>query len=256
MRRVGFALVLLGLTGCPGDDSSGATDGDTDTDTDTDATMTMTATSPSTTMNMSTSTTMDPSTTEAPTTDAPTTDAPTTDAPTTDAPTSGTSGGDAACDDCIAENCGDEGAACLGNPACVCWIDCLGDGGDNKSCVLECEGPPDELFDLFACTDRECGAECDDDDPTGGNGDGDYEPCNDDMPCPGELECNMFVNYCSINCEETMCPDPPGGDAEPTCSEFSGNCILPCDDETMCPAGMSCQNVGGPMMLCAFDEGM
>ena len=48
------------------------------------------------------------------------------------------------------------------------------------------------------------------------------------------------------------CPAPATGDAVPECSDFSDNCILPCDDGTTCPDGMDCNFVGGGTTLCTY----
>lgn len=80
---------------------------------------------------------------------------------------------------------------------------------------------------------------------TGGNNGGQtYASCMDDEDCEGDNTCNMYLNYCTFDCDDPNapdCPDAPEGDATPFCSPY-GDCVLTCDQQTTCPTGWSCDN--------------
>jgi len=256
MRLLGWnslvAVVFASSLAACGDNTGGVGDGSSGSETGSGSSttngMTSAPTSQSTTnMTMggtSASTTADPTTTGVDSSGGDTT---TTADPTTT--------GAEDCSTCIDGNCGEELDACLADRDCACWIDCINRGNGGMECFQTCGPPPGELPELGDCVDNECDMEC-----NGGGGSttnggmGDYDECQNNGECPMDLECNDFVNYCSIQCmgDANACPVPATGDAEPVCSNFSDNCILPCGNGETCPDGMSCQNVGGPNDLCAF----
>jgi hypothetical protein len=252
---LGLVGLTLGLAACPGDDTGG-----TGTDGDTDATSTGMTTVPSTT-SPSTSTTMATTDmTTTPTTDMTTdmTTSPTTDM-TTDMTTDATTTGPDECTPCVEENCGDQIGVCIGIEECACWLECTAAGNDEPTCLKMCKGPPPMRFnDFLQCVAMECTEECfgggtGTGTGTGGGGDGQYEECMGMMMCPDGMVCNMFLNYCSIECDgdDDACPAPASGDATPICSGISNTCVLPCNDGETCPDNLECTDVGMGQSLCS-----
>ncbi len=254
--------LVLGLAafGC-GDDGAGGGGTETESATGTGSTGDVSATNPTMTT-MTTNSTQGMTGTTDPTTGDPTTGVDSTGAPATDTGTPATdtgtpTGGGMECEMCIEMQCGDQVAACAGDMDCACWIDCINMGNDQGMCFGMCGPPPGELGDLVDCVDAECAEPCSDNPGTTGGmmGGGTYDMCNDDMDCPMDAPCNMFIGYCSVMCngDDNACPAPPDGDATPECSGFSDQCILPCGGGAQCPTGMSCEQVGGGQNLCIFN---
>ncbi len=85
-----------------------------------------------------------------------------------------------------------------------------------------------------------------------------YGPCRGDQACEADYECtqigsgpNAGVNWCTQACdvEAQDCPAPSEGDAEPFCRGGNGGgdaqCLLTCEEGTVCPTGMECVVLGG-----------
>ena len=65
---------------------------------------------------------------------------------------------------------------------------------------------------------------------------GEIGPCGD-----GSCEYARFWVTCTHSCEKTSdCPVPITGDAAPTCTR--DKCVMPCDENTVCPDGFICAN--------------
>lgn len=62
----------------------------------------------------------------------------------------GTGDGDA-CDSCLESECSSEITACDSDTNCVCWLNCLGNGGDQTSCQTECGAPEQTFLDTVTC---------------------------------------------------------------------------------------------------------
>ncbi|MCA9705658.1 MAG: choice-of-anchor J domain-containing protein [Myxococcales bacterium] len=209
---------LLVLTGCPGDDVSIDTDGDTGTTTN----------NPTTTMGPAGPTTVDPDSG---------TDTGTDDGTTTDGPPP-------VCEpDCPAGQCciGAPGQAgvCFDepdptcNPGCAATEICLfPDGAD------PCD--PDTVAECITCgTDDESYAGCFADACAAGE-----ECLNDDETAPTFGVCTP-MDPCTDACD---CPLPPGsGDAINACGDFGdGNrCYLDCSGGRTCPDGLACRTLSG-----------
>jgi len=269
------ALIALTALGCPGVSQVAGTEGETEgTGTSTGsaqsgntapATATASNSGASASAGETTASTSD--TGPADDTAADDTSADDTAGVTSDSGDSGESGasGDTGadeCEACLVEECGRLFETCTEEKACSCWLECLDEGGSPESCFGECGQPSMTLFEIGECVDETCAPACEGGGESDGSGstggppppDGNYEECQGQGDCDMGLECNMFVGYCSIDCDGDAdnCPDPATGNAEPTCSNFSGNCILPCDNGESCPDGMSCENVGAPVPLCVY----
>jgi hypothetical protein len=88
---------------------------------------------------------------------------------------------------------------------------------------------------------------------SGGPATGAYPPCtSDDPPCPPPYDqCYDFLlpdfHVCSQTCvDDQDCPAPDGGTATAVCAgPDDDQCVLDCGGNARCPAGMSCEAVGG-----------
>jgi hypothetical protein len=57
----------------------------------------------------------------------------------------------------------------------------------------------------------------------------------------GACEGSQYYTLCRHDCmTDSDCPDPLTGNATPICSN-AGYCQIPCDDDTLCPDGYSCE---------------
>lgn len=79
--------------------------------------------------------------------------------------------------------------------------------------------------------------------------------------CEGGDDCNAC--NCSVECRNDpddllACPDPPSGNALPTCFTWNGpdsdgQCFLDCGDGEACPDGMQCvDNLEAGMRVCSW----
>lgn len=172
-RLFGVSLlsVLCTVIGCSGDDDVGssATEGTTEATTTGDTTTTTDGTTAGTTDGTTdgtmggTTTTTGETTGEATTTTTTTGDTMTTTGDTTTTTTGGgvcePSGDDDACVSCTKESCCDEFEACVGDDGCVCWLECLAEGGDQAQCFGSC-GQNAAFFTLGGCVQGSCGMDC------------------------------------------------------------------------------------------------
>jgi hypothetical protein len=179
-RLIGVSLlsVLCTVIGCSGDDDVGssATEGTTEPTTTTgDATTTEGTTEGTTdgttegategttdgTMGGTTTTTTGETTGDSTTTtgDTTTTTGDTTTTTTTGGGACEPSGDDDACVSCTKESCCDEFEACTEDEGCVCWLQCLAEGGDQAQCFGTC-GQNAAFFTLGACVQGSCGMDC------------------------------------------------------------------------------------------------
>jgi hypothetical protein len=69
-------------------------------------------------------------------------------------------GGDSACVLCAKELCCAEVEACVSDPGCLCWVQCVGDSGDFALCAGQCAVPSDATLALLECGEAFCTAQC------------------------------------------------------------------------------------------------
>ncbi len=161
-------------------------------------------------------------------------------------------GADDPCDMCIVESCEPELVACVEDPACVCWTDCIDKVEDPDDCVAKCGEQPQTLADVGDCLFDECSEPCELVQDPGTT----YDPCETDEQCEEGTTCIDALGYCSIVCEgdASNCPAPPDGDAAPTCLPgIDDACGLDCAGNLTCPTGTSCNPLGGGSPVCVAD---
>jgi hypothetical protein len=88
--------------------------------------------------------------------------------------------------------------------------------------------------------------------------DGPYGDCDPERSCPanGPLGCANTDDgvVCLPDCDEAECPDLEGPTA-PFCVGLVGGehaCVILCQDDSHCPAGLTCQSGFGNSDICAW----
>ena len=222
-----LVIGALALTGCPGDDSGTTTAAAEDTTGSSAMTTTGVDTTPTPPADDSGTTTSPGETDDPPATDDSTGEPP---------PMCDPACGDNEC--CVEGLCFDApepncDPGCEDGEVCACP-----EGSDPCDCTAEC------VPDKGLCP--------------GGWGDGNYEPCLNEMGgadvslCEEGSICVQDADPPSITvctaqgCEEACdCPEPPdSGDATVTCADVTddmvNDCYLSCEMDETCPAGMAC----------------
>lgn len=59
------------------------------------------------------------------------------------------------CDECVADSCSTQGAACEGNADCACWANCFS-GNNWVECTDQCGSGAQGWFDLLGCRMSSC----------------------------------------------------------------------------------------------------
>jgi hypothetical protein len=120
------------------------------------------------------------------------------------------------------------------------------DGSDESDGEAGADESNDEFGDDDGGADNSgsASAPADDDDDDGG---ATYGPCpsESDVECGANEECQPGIG-CGEYCDEDFeCPEPDVG--VPICDEQYYQCLLSCEGDTPCPAGMACEDRGGDL---------
>ena len=68
---------------------------------------------------------------------------------------------DDACFVCAKQQCCPEVQACVAEPSCLCWVQCVANTlGDVATCAGQCGAPGAAILDLLDCASVGCSAEC------------------------------------------------------------------------------------------------
>ena len=68
---------------------------------------------------------------------------------------------DNVCFICAKQQCCPEVQACVAEPSCICWVQCVADTlGDITLCAAQCGAPGAAILDVLDCAGAGCSAEC------------------------------------------------------------------------------------------------